>query len=389
MRESWRWFGQFDTIPLDQIRQTGAQAIVSALHEIPYGVVWPHEAIAQRKSEIEAAGFSWDVVESLPVHEAIKKGEGDLSQLFANYRQSLANLAHQGIKTICYNFMPVLDWTRTDLQYPVENGGTCLRFSAVKMAAFEVYMLHLPDAADNYSETTLSDAKIWFDSATSEDKSTLLHAIMSGLPGAVDRYNLDELHPVLRRYEGISHSDLRSNLKRFLEEVVPTASELGMKLCIHPDDPPFDILGLPRIVSSKDDISWLLEAVDDNANGLTFCTGSLGAGAHNDVVEIATCFAHRTHFAHLRNVTKYEDTSFEESEHLGGDVDMVSVIELLLTSEQERAVTIPFRADHGHSLLSDKTMTFQPGYTLIGRLRGLAELRGIIASSSRRFDIAT
>ena len=245
MRESWRWFGQFDTIPLDQIRQTGAQAIVSALHEIPYGVVWPHEAIAQRKSEIEAAGFSWDVVESLPVHEAIKKGEGDLSQLFANYRQSLANLAHQGIKTICYNFMPVLDWTRTDLHYPVENGGTCLRFSAIKMAAFEVYMLHLPDAADNYSETTLSDAKIWFDSATSEDKSTLLHAIMSGLPGAVDRYNLDELHPVLRRYEGISHSDLRSNLKRFLEEVLPTASELGMKLCIHPDDPPFDILGLP------------------------------------------------------------------------------------------------------------------------------------------------
>ena len=386
MRETWRWFGRYDQISLSEVKQTGAQGIVSALHEIPYGVVWPTDAIIDLKSKINAAGFTWDVVESLPVHEAIKKGTGNLSQLFANYRQSLANLAEQGVKTICYNFMPVLDWTRTDLTAAVANGGTCLRFSATHMAAFEIHMLGLASAHNDYLPETIAAAEKWDKSATEQDKAVLLHTIMSGLPGAVDRYDVEELKTVLQSYDGITHDDLRSNLKRFLEEVIPTASELGMVMCIHPDDPPFDILGLPRIMSSKNDIDWLMSAVDEYANGLTLCTGSLGAGAQNNLLAIATAFAHRTHFAHLRNVTKSPDKSFEESAHLEGDVNMVKVIERLLVAERERGLSIPFRADHGHMLLSDKGQDFQPGYSLIGRLRGLAELRGIIAALSTGLD---
>ena len=386
MRETWRWFGHYDQISLSEVKQTGAQGIVSALHEIPYGEVWSPDAIIDLKSKIDHAGFTWDVVESLPVHEQIKKGTGNLAQLFANYRQSLANLAEQGVKTICYNFMPVLDWTRTDLTAPVANGGTCLRFSSTKMAAFEIHMLGLAEANNTYLPETIAAAEKWFHSATERDKAELLHTIMSGLPGAVDRYDLDELKKVLHSYTGISHDDLRSNLKRFLEEVIPTASELGMVMCIHPDDPPFDILGLPRIMSSKDDISWLMRAVEDDANGLTLCTGSLGAGAQNNLPDIAKAFAHRTHFAHLRNVTKSPDKSFEESEHLAGDVDMVQVIETLLLAERERGLSIPIRADHGHMLLGDKGRDFQPGYSLIGRLRGLAELRGIITALSAGLD---
>lgn len=389
MRETWRWFGQYDQISLSEVKQTGAQGIVSALHEVPYGEVWSPDAIGGLKSKINAAGFTWDVVESLPVHESVKKGTGNLSTIFANYRQSLANLADQGVTTICYNFMPVLDWTRTDLAAVVANGGTCLRFSSKKMAAFEIHMLGLLDAHNSYLPETITAAEEWYHSATEQDKAELLHTIMSGLPGAVDRYDLDELKTVLQSYEGISHDDLRSNLKRFLEEVIPTASELGMVMCIHPDDPPFDILGLPRIMSAKEDISWLMNAVEDNANGLTLCTGSLGAGAQNDLVDIAHTFAHRTHFAHLRNVTKSSDNSFEESEHLGGDVNMVGVIEALLIGEKRRGLSIPFRADHGHMLLSDIGQDFQPGYSLIGRLRGLAELRGIIAALSARLDKST
>ena len=389
MRETWRWFGHYDQISLSEVKQTGAQGIVTALHEIPYGEVWSSDAIIKRKSEIEKAGFTWDVVESLPVHESIKKGTGDLSKLFANYRQSLANLAEQGIKTICYNFMPILDWTRTDLMKPLANGGTCLGFSATQMAAFEIHMLGLKGADQSYQQETIKAAGMWFKNATKQDKAQLLHTIMSGLPGAVDRYDLNGLRDVLQSYEGITHDDLRANLKRFLEEVIPTVAELGMVMCIHPDDPPFDILGLPRIMSSKDDISWLMDAVDEQANGLTLCTGSLGAGAQNNLPDIAKSFAHRTHFLHLRNVLKSPDGSFEESEHLGGDVDMVSVIEAILIAERQRGLSLPFRADHGHMLLSDTGQDFQPGYSLIGRLRGLAELRGIITALSACLDKTT
>ncbi|MDC1296809.1 mannonate dehydratase [Octadecabacter sp.] len=382
MQETWRWFGEFDPIPLDQVAQTGARGIVSALHAVPYGDVWTREAIAARRREIEAAAFTWDVVESLPVHEDIKRGTGDLDRLFANYRQSLANLAAEGIKTVCYNFMPILDWTRTDLAAPLARGGTCLHFSAAKMAAFEIHMLGRAAARDEYHADAVTAGDAWMATATDADQAELLHAIMSGLPGAYDRYDIDGLRTVLKTYDGLTANDLCANLTRFLVEVVPTAAELGMSMCIHPDDPPRDILGLPRIVSSQDDIRQIMKAVDDTANGLTLCTGSLGSGVGNDLPAIANEFADRIHFVHLRNVTKAADGSFSEAAHLAGDVDLVAVIDELLEAESRRGVDLPFRADHGHALLSDKETKTQPGYTLIGRLRGLAELRGIICALS-------
>ena len=382
MRETWRWFGEFDPISLEEVAQTGAQGIVSALHAIPYGEIWPKAEIAKRRLEIEAAGFTWDVVESLPVHEDIKRGSGPLEQHFTNYRSSLANLASEGVKTVCYNFMPILDWTRTDLDAPVERGGTCLHFSAPKMAAFEIHMLGRKDAQNDYTPNTIKAADAWYNTSTDTTRSDLLHAIMSGLPGAVDRYDITGLKTVLQSYEGLTHEDLRFNLARFLHEVVPTATELGIKLCIHPDDPPRDILGLPRIVSTENDIRWIMQIIDSPSNGLTLCTGSLGSHPTNDISAITRAFADRIHFVHLRNVTKSIDGSFTESAHLTGDVDFVSVNRLLIEAESIQGTCLPFRADHGHDLLSDSSRTFQPGYTLIGRLRGLAELRGIIAALS-------
>lgn len=380
MRETWRWFGPLDALTLPEIAQTGAAGIVTALHDIPYGEVWSAQAIAARNAEIQGAGFTWDVVESLPIHEAIKRGEGDLSALFANYRQSMANLAANGVKTICYNFMPLLDWTRTDLAFPLKRGGTSLRFEAAKMAAFEVHMVKREGAEADYSADVLAAAQTWFDSTDAAQRAELLTAVMSGLPGAYDRYDIDELRTALRAYDGLSHADLRANLKRFLEEIIPTAQDLGMAMCIHPDDPPRDILGLPRIMSNANDIAWLMSAVDAPENGLTLCTGSLGANPANDLPEIARRFGDRVHFAHLRNVTKDADGSFEEAAHLDGDTDMVAVIDELLEWETRRDTSIPFRPDHGHDLLGDAHRRTHPGYPMIGRLRGLAELRGVIAA---------
>ncbi len=385
MIESWRWYGGFDRISLSEIAHTGASGIVTALHEIPYGEVWPRQTIAGTRSQIEAAGFDWVVVESLPVHEAIKRGEGDLSGLFANYRQSMANLAAEGIKVICYNFMPLLDWTRTDLASPVKRGGTCLRFSITKMAAYEIFMVRRPDAEKDYAEQDIAGAKRWYDNATPEDLERLNTAIMAGLPGAYDRYDADSLRQALVPYAGLDRNALRQNLKRFLQEVIPAAEELGLKFAIHPDDPPRDLLGLPRIVSCADDIEWILSAHDSRANGLTLCTGSLGANPANDVPAIAKQFADRIHFAHLRNVAKDPDGSFEEADHLGGDTNMPALVSVLLGEEARRRKegredgAIVFRPDHGHDLLNDANRGAHPGYPLIGRMRGLAELRGVIA----------
>ncbi|WP_103256507.1 mannonate dehydratase [Tabrizicola aquatica] len=388
MIESWRWYGPFDKITLPEIAQTGATGIVTALHEIPYGEVWPTDRIAARKAEIQAAGFDWVVVESLPIHERIKRGEGDLSQLFANYRQSMANLAANGIHTICYNFMPLIDWTRTDLDAPVARGGTCLRFSAPKMAAFELHMLGRQAAEADYPEDVRKDAAVWFQQSTEQDRETLLHSIMSGLPGAYDRYDIAGLKRALHGYDGIDRATLRANYRRFLEEVIPAAEDLGMRFCVHPDDPPRDLLGLPRIVSDANGIAFALEAVPARSNGLTLCAGSLGANPANDVPGIARRFADRIHFAHLRNVRKDPDGSFEEAAHLEGDTDMVALIDALLAEERRRTAegradaVIPFRPDHGHELLSDIGRGTHPGYPLIGRLRGLAELRGVAAALS-------
>jgi mannonate dehydratase len=386
MIESWRWFGDLDRITLPEVAQTGASGIVTALHEIPYGEVWPQPAIAARKAQLADHGFVWSAVESLPVHEAIKRGEGDLAGLFANYRQSLANLAAEGVRTVCYNFMPLLDWTRTDLAAPVARGGTCLRFSAPRMAAFEIHMLGRAEAVEDYPESAVQAAAAWYQQASDDDRKGLLHAIMSGLPGAYDRYDIEGLRQALRAYDGIGRAELQANFARFLREVVPAAEELGVNLCVHPDDPPRPILGLPRIVSTEADIAWLMEVVESVANGLTLCSGSLGANPANDVPAIARRFADRIHFAHLRNVRKEDDGSFEEAAHLNGDTDMVAVIDALLAAEVNRPARglppIPFRPDHGHELLSDLGRGTHPGYPLIGRLRGLAELRGVIAGRS-------
>ena len=388
MQETWRWYGAFDKITLPEVAQTGATGIVNALHEIPYGEVWKPEAINARADEIRAARFDWAVVESLPIHERIKRGEGDLTQLFANYRQSMANLAAAGVQVICYNFMPLLDWTRTDLAAPVARGGTCLRFEAYRMAAFEIHMLGRAAAEDDYSEDVRHRAAIWFQQSTQSDRDALLHAIMSGLPGAYDRYDVDGLRDALTLYDGLDRDALRANYRRFLNEIIPTAEDLGMRFCVHPDDPPRDILGLPRIVSNAADIDWIMSAHDSNANGLTLCAGSLGANPANDVPAIAAAHADRIHFAHLRNVRKDPDGAFEEAAHLEGDTDMVALIKVLLDEEKRRTsegradASIPFRPDHGHDLLSDADRETHPGYPLIGRLRGLAELRGVIAGLS-------
>ncbi|MGB0904425.1 MAG: mannonate dehydratase, partial [Mangrovicoccus sp.] len=287
MIETWRWYGGLDRLSLAQIAQTGATGIVTALHEIPYGEIWPRETIARRKAEIEAAGFHWEVVESLPIHERIKRCEGDLSALFANYRQSMANLASEGLRVICYNFMPLIDWTRTDLRASLPRGGTCLRFDAVHMAAFDVYMLARPDAEEDWPAHLLPKAKAWADTASDAQKDELLNAIMAGLPGAYDRYDMDGLREALALYDGMDHESLRANYARFLAEVIPTAEELGLRFCVHPDDPPRDLLGLPRIVSNAEDIAWILNTQDSPANGLTLCSGSLGANPDNDVPAIA------------------------------------------------------------------------------------------------------
>lgn len=390
MKESWRWYGDLDRITLSEIAQTGARGIVTALHDIPYGEVWPRSAIAERKRQIQDAGFDWVMVESLPVHEDIKRGEGDLDRLFSTYRQSMANLAGEGVTTICYNFMPLLDWTRTTLTQPCTRGGTCLRFDAVRMAAFEIHMLGRKAAEGDYPPLVLARAHDWFRTSTEEDRTRLLHAIMSGLPGAYDRYDVDGLKTALTRYDGFARDDIRANFRRFLSEIIPAADDLGVRLCVHPDDPPRDILGLPRVVSSEDDIAWVLDCVNSPANGLTLCAGSLGGSLDNDIPRIAQRFAERIHFAHLRNVRHDTDGSgsFQEANHLDGNTDMVALVDILLREEARRREDgrqdseIAFRPDHGHDLLSDAQRGAHPGYSLIGRLKGLAELRGVIAGLS-------
>lgn len=392
MKQTWRWFGPDDAVTLAAARQAGASGIVTALHHIPYGEVWSVAEIEKRKAEIAAPGFGldWSVVESLPIHERVKLGEGDLEPIFANYRQSMANLAACGLKTICYNFMPVLDWTRTELDHPLPAGARALRFNAHEYLAFDWLILERPGAEEGQSPELLARAKAWFDASTQADRDRLLANIMAGLPGAYDRYDVPALRGMLARYAGIDADGLRANFARFLRAVVPAAQELGIRLCVHPDDPPRPLFGLPRIVSTEADIEAVLGMVDLPANGLTLCSGSLGAHPDNDVPAIARRFADRIWFAHLRNVAKDPDGSFMEAEHLGGDTDMVALIAALLDEEARRKAEgradweIPMRPDHGHEILDDIGRGSFPGYPAIGRLRGLAELRGVMTALAHR-----
>jgi mannonate dehydratase len=399
MEETWRWFGPKDAVTLPQIRQTGARGIVTSLHDIPYGEVWSIAAIEERKALIAAdasLGLGWSVVESLPIHERIKLNEGNLQPLFDTYRQSMRNLAACGVTTICYNFMPVIDWTRTELAWPLPGGGRALRFDITTFAAFDCFMLERKDAQADYAGATLEAARCWTGAATMAEKDKLLAAIMAGLPGAYDRYDIPGLRVMLARYDGITTAILRENLARFLREVIPLAEELGMRFAIHPDDPPRSLMGLPRIVSNQGDIAFVLSAVDSPANGLTLCSGSLGAGPANDVPVIAQTFAERIHFAHLRNVAKEPDGSFMEADHLDGDTDMIALVTVLLEEQEKRRLSgepvwrIPMRPDHGHELLDDIGRPTHPGYPVIGRLKGLAELRGVMraVSSARGWPLA-
>ena len=396
MEQTWRWWGPRDLISLGDVCQVGATGIVTALHDIPAGEAWPLEAILERRGIIEAdasLGLRWSVVESVPVHESIKLAEAGVETLYEAYRTTLRNLGAAGVRVVCYNFMPVLDWARTRLRAPLPGGGTALRFNAHEFAAFDVHMLRRPGAEADHAPAVLDRARAWHEAATEEDRRGLLATIMAGLPGAFDRYDIEGLRRMLERYRGVGRAELRANLVRFLRAVVPAAEEAGVRLAIHPDDPPRQLLGLPRICTGEGDIAEILGAVDSPANGLTLCTGSLGAGEGNDLPAIARRFAGRVHFAHLRNVAKEADGSFMEADHLAGDTDMVAVVHALLEEQGRRrsagdeAWRIPFRPDHGHELLDDVGKATHPGYPAIGRMRGLAEIRGVMTALAHQHGL--
>ena len=380
MKPTWRWFGERDPISLSDIAQTGATGIVTALYHHAPGQVWPRDEIAACKARIMEAGLTWDVVESLPVAEAIKYAGPERGALFQAYRASLSNLAAEGLKTVCYNFMPVLDWTRTDLCAPVPGGARALAFNMAQMAAFDIYILGRDGSETDYSVELIPYSKQWLDHSTKEDRERLEKSICAGLPGSVEGYDVEALRDAIAAYQGMSAETLRRGLVDFLEEVVPHAERLGVQLCIHPDDPPRHLLGLPRVVSTQEDIAALLDAVPSPANGLTFCSGSLGARKDNDLISILRRFGHAVPFYHLRNVTTDADGSFVEADHIGGDADMVAIIGEILAKEARTGQDTPFRPDHGHDFGFDQTGKGQPGYSLAGRLRGLSELRGIIAA---------
>ncbi|CAM3472177.1 mannonate dehydratase [Halomonas lysinitropha] len=383
MEHTWRWFGSQDPIRLDEIRQTGATGIVTALHEVPNDRVWSLEAIGERKALIEAAGLSWSVVESVPVPEAIKQGRPERDGLIATYCQTLRNLAACGIDTVCYNFMPVLDWTRTDLSWSLPEGGWALRFDQVAFAAFDLYLLQRPGAEEEYDKDEQAEARHYLDGLDAAGRDALVDTLIAGLPGAEEHYTLAQFRQALAAYDDIDAAQLRENLRYFLAAVIPVAEEVGIRMAIHPDDPPRPMLGLPRVVSTPDDAQWLLDAVPSPANGLTLCTGSYGVRADVDLADMARRFAPKIYFAHLRSTKREapDPRSFHEAAHLDGDVDMVAVIAALVAEERRREMSggprLPLRPDHGHHILDDRHRDTAPGYPLYGRLRGLAELRGV------------
>ena len=385
MEECFRWYGPNDPVPLSHIRQAGATGIVSALHHIYDGSPWPDDAILAQKALIEAAGMRWSVVESIPVHNSIKLATPESARYIGWYKDTLRALARAGISIVCYNFMPVVDWTRTELMQPLANGGYALRFDAVDFAAYDLFVLKRPHAEASYSERQMFVARQRFDQMDQAKIDRIERNLIAGLPATERQYNRASFLAALSEYDGVTADGLHANLARFLKEIVPVAEEVGIRLCIHPDDPAFSLYGLPRIVSTPADVRRILAAVDSPANGITFCTGSYGTRAENDLPAMVREFGPRIHFAHLRNVQREEDGSFYEADHLGGSTDMPAVI-FALMQEQERRVRegrtdwqIPLRPDHGHLLADDiGKERINPGYSLIGRLKGLAEIRGVM-----------
>ncbi|WP_415919077.1 mannonate dehydratase [Tateyamaria sp. SN6-1] len=391
MIECWRWFGPDDPTTLADLPQVGATGVVTALHYIPPGAAWPQDAVRTRREMIEAADLRWEVVESVPVSEAIKTQSTDCAAHIAAYKQSLAALAREGITTVCYNFMPILDWTRTQTHARQPHGGTAMLFDLAQFAAFDLFILNRADAPEDYGPDTIAAAHAAFARMDDTEKARLTRTVIAGLPGANDGWRLEDVRARLSTYDGITPAQLRQHLIDFLSEVAPEAERLGLRLCCHPDDPPFSLLGLPRVMSSTDDYATALDAVPSTANGATLCTGSLGVAAGFDPVEFVARLGPRIHFAHLRNTKRLpspdpQRPGFFEAPHLEGDTDMVATIRVLMAEESRRRAegrsdhAIPMRPDHGQELLFDRTRDSLPGYPLIGRMRGLAELRGIMAA---------
>jgi mannonate dehydratase len=384
MKECWRWFGPQDLISLDQIKQAGSTGVVSALHHIYGGQAWPVDEVLRRKAEIESAGLVWSVIESIPIHKSIKLRSGPQGQYIDAWKDTLAAIAKAGVPVVCYNFMPLVDWTRTNLKWRLPSTGYALRFDAVDFAAYDLFQLKRRSAELDYTPERVAAARARFKSMSEMQQNELEHAIIAGLPGAESSYNCQQFRESREEWNGIAPDNLRSALVDFLKEVVPVAEELGIRLAIHPDDPPWPLFGLPRVVSTASDARSILGAIDSPANGLTFCVGSYGARPDNDLLAMIDEFAPRIHFAHLRQVVRETDGSFYEAEHLRGSSDMVGVIRALLHEESRRRRArrpdhqIPMRPDHGHLLADDINKKTNPGYSYIGRLKGLAELRGVM-----------